>query len=158
MIKLKISKQISFKIKDFKMKKLTIFAIVLIAFLGCGDEKKAETTPTAKVEAKPSELPVAKAPTSILPRVSEPIPSAIVEVKKAITFTACASCHGANGDKKALNVSNILKGQTKESIVEKLNGYKDGTYGGNMKNIMLGQVKNLTSEDINILADTISKF
>ena len=39
-----------------------------------------------------------------------------------------------------------------------MNGYKDGTYGGIMKNIMKPQVETKTDEEIEILATYISNI
>ena len=48
--------------------------------------------------------------------------------------------------------------QTLEKIVQALNGYKDGTYGGVMKNIMKGQVATKTDAEIDALATFISNL
>jgi len=73
-------------------------------------------------------------------------------------YKRCIGCHGNDGSKHALGVSNPLKGQSKEEIIQKLNGYKDGTYGGAKKSTMASQAKRLTDADINSLAEYISKF
>lgn len=65
----------------------------------------------------------------------------------------CAACHGANGEKSALNKSKIMKDLSKEEFISALKGYKDGTYGGAMKNLMKPQVAALSDEDIAALAD-----
>ena len=38
---------------------------------------------------------------------------------------------------------------SKQEIIDSLKGYQNGTYGGPMKGVMLGQVKKLTDADIN---------
>lgn len=73
-------------------------------------------------------------------------------------YKRCKGCHGDDGSKNALGVSNPLKGQSKEEIIRKLNGYKDGTYGGAKKSVMVSQAKILTDTDIDSLAEYISKF
>lgn len=73
-------------------------------------------------------------------------------------FSGCKGCHGADGSKNALGVSNPLKGQSKEDIIKKLNGYKNESYGGAKKNIMKGQASRLSDTDIESLAEYISKF
>ncbi len=70
---------------------------------------------------------------------------------------ACAGCHGANFEKKALNVSKVVKDLTKEEIVTALKGYKAGTYGGAMKTVMQGQVAKLDDAAIEALAAEIKK-
>jgi len=69
----------------------------------------------------------------------------------------CKSCHGADFEKKAMNVSKVVKEMSKEDIVKALKGYKDGSYGGAMKAIMKGQVKNLDDAAIEALAAEIKK-
>ncbi|MGA1862509.1 c-type cytochrome [Deferribacter thermophilus] len=73
-------------------------------------------------------------------------------------FAKCSGCHGKDGSKHALGVSNPLKGQSKEEIIKKLNGYKNGTYGGSKKRMMESQAKRLSKEDIEKLAEYISKL
>lgn len=122
------------------MKKISIFAMLLLLFFGCS-EKKEDT------KTQESNTTTAKA-----------TPTATFDLKKEVNFSSCATCHGLNGEKSALGVSNILKGQTKEDILTKLKGYKNGSYGANMKGIMSGQVKNLSDSELEQLADMISKF
>jgi len=73
-------------------------------------------------------------------------------------FSVCASCHGFNGNEKALSKSKIIRGWSKERIEFALNGYKNGSYGGEMKGIMKGQVMRLSQKDIKSLALLISNF
>lgn len=70
-------------------------------------------------------------------------------------FKKCATCHGLEGEKKALNKSEVIQGWEVERTTEALNGYKDGSYGGVMKGVMKGQVVNLKDEEIKILAEYI---
>jgi len=69
---------------------------------------------------------------------------------------ACAACHGANFEKKAMNVSKVVKDMSKEDIVKALKGYKDGSYGGAMKAIMKGQVAKFDDAAIEALATEIT--
>ena len=73
-------------------------------------------------------------------------------------YTKCAGCHGMKGEKHALGKSNILQGQSADAIAEKIRGYQNGSYGGAMKGLMSGQVKNLSEEQIVALSDYISKL
>ena len=68
---------------------------------------------------------------------------------------ACAGCHGANFEKKAMGKSKVVKDMSKADIIAALKGYKAGTYGGAMKGIMAGQVKSLSDADITAIADSI---
>ncbi len=78
-------------------------------------------------------------------------------VASADAYTKCAGCHGAAGEKKALNKSKIIKDMSKADIVASLKGYKDGTYGGPMKGLMKGQVASLSDADFQAIAEKIGK-
>lgn len=74
----------------------------------------------------------------------------------AASVAACASCHGATFEKAAMGKSQIVKGWDAAKVEASLKGYKDGTYGGAMKGVMTGQVKNLTDADIADIAKQIA--
>ena len=76
----------------------------------------------------------------------------------AASLAACASCHGANMEKKALGKSAVVAGWDEAKTIEALNGYKDGSYGGAMKGVMKGQVARLSDADIKDLAKQIAAF
>lgn len=78
--------------------------------------------------------------------------------KGAQLYAKCAACHGKNAEKKALNASQVIQGWSKEKIADAIRGYKNSTYGGAMKAVMIGQVATLSDEDIEILAEYISNF
>lgn len=79
-------------------------------------------------------------------------------IDAATLYKACASCHGANAEKKALNKSQIIKGWEASKTVTALQGYKDGSYGGAMKGIMKPQVAKLSDAEIEALAKYISNL
>ncbi len=83
--------------------------------------------------------------------------AATATVASADAYAKCVSCHGAEGEKAALNKSKIIKDMTKAEIVTALNGYKDGSYGGAMKGVMKGQVTALSDADIQAIAEKIGK-
>lgn len=72
-------------------------------------------------------------------------------------YTKCVGCHGANGEKVALGKSKIIKDMTKQEIIDAMVGYQNGTYGGPMKGLMLGQVKGVSQADIEAIANQIGK-
>jgi cytochrome c-type protein NapB len=74
----------------------------------------------------------------------------------AVDTTACAGCHGKDFEKKAMNVSKIVKEMKHDDIVKALAGYKDGSYGGAMKAIMKGQVAKLSEADMKEIASMIA--
>ena len=70
-----------------------------------------------------------------------------------VNTDTCATCHGIYFEKRAMGISKIVKDMKKEEIVIALNGYKAGTYGGNLKALMAGQVmRKITMEDIQAIA------
>ena len=128
--------------------KYLILASLVLVFIGCSDtEKNVETLNENLVDKT-----VQKSNT-VINSVKEEV---IIDGKTL--YIPCANCHGIKGERKALNVSNLLQGQSKDDIITKLNGYKDGTYGEAMKNIMSPQIKLLTKDKIEALGDYISKF
>lgn len=72
-------------------------------------------------------------------------------------YAKCAGCHGANGEKKALGKSKVIKDMTKADFIAAMKGYKDGSYGGPMKGLMKGQVSSLSDADIEAIANKIAK-
>lgn len=74
----------------------------------------------------------------------------------AASLAACAGCHGADFSKPALGKSQVVKGWDAAKVEAALKGYKDGTYGGPMKGVMAGQVKNLSDADIKDLSAQIA--
>lgn len=70
----------------------------------------------------------------------------------AASIAACAGCHGQHFEKAAMGKSKIVKDMSLKDIVKALKGYKAGTYGGAMKQIMVSQVKNLKDSDIEAIS------
>lgn len=68
----------------------------------------------------------------------------------------CASCHGSNAEKSALNASAPIAGWSSQKTQDALNGYKTGAYGGKMKAIMQGQSKPLSDDEIRLIAEYIA--
>lgn len=72
-------------------------------------------------------------------------------------FKSCAGCHGADGSKPT-GGSTALRGQSADELMRKMNGYLDGSFGGEKKNVMTNILKKHTPEDLKMLADHISKL
>ncbi len=79
------------------------------------------------------------------------------DAKSAFNKT-CASCHGSNAEKVALNASAILTTMSESEIKNALRGYKDGSYGKNMKALMQGQVKAYSVDELDALATYIASL
>ena len=72
---------------------------------------------------------------------------------EALYKSACAGCHGAEGEKG----NSPLKDQAPDDLVKKLKGYGDGTYGGEKKAVMVNIVKKHNDEELKAIADYIGK-
>ena len=125
-------------------------------------EAKAETTAVAheakaapvaaKAEAPKKEAaPAAEAPKE------EPVAQKAAPATAEVNTAACAGCHGASFEKKAMGVSEVVNTLTKDEIKTALHGYKDGTYGGSMKALMKGQVAALDDAAIEAIANKVGK-
>jgi len=159
--------------------KIIIWVAVAIFLIGCSDDSTTSSAQLKQV-TKAAEPIVAveevKEPAIEVPPIAVEIvdensrivleeTTEVVEVtmtEQVVTkngaqlFKACSSCHGVNGEKKALNKSQVIQGWTEVQVSTALNGYKDGSYGAAMKGLMKGQVMKLSDEDISVLAKHIS--
>jgi cytochrome c553 len=115
------------------------------------EEPKETTTTVVQTKEK-----VIIAPDKVEGEVKEVVKEAAIDA--TALFVTCGSCHGQKAEKAALGKSQVIAGWDKQRIVDALKGYKNGTYGGVMKNIMTGQVNNKTDAEIDALADLISKM
>ena len=98
------------------------------------------------------------APEKIEAEITEQTAQETAALDGTALYANCGSCHGQKGEKSALGKSQVIAGWDKQRIIDSLNGYKDGSYGGVMKNIMTGQVNTKTEAEIEALADLISKM
>ncbi len=73
----------------------------------------------------------------------------------AAIYNACKTCHGAKAEKVALGKSKVLASLSKDEIVKTMKGYKDGSYGGAMKAVMIPQVNKLSDADIEAVAQYV---
>ena len=71
-------------------------------------------------------------------------------------YFSCVSCHGEKGERRALGKSKVIQDMSPDEIINALNGYKSGTYGGSMKEVMKSQVMKLSKSDIEKIAIHIS--
>ncbi|ATB69018.1 cytochrome c-553 [Sulfurospirillum diekertiae] len=72
-------------------------------------------------------------------------------------YTKCVACHGAAGEKSALNKSLIIKDMSKVDFIAAMKGYKDGSYGKDQKALMKVQVAPLSDAQIEEIASFITK-
>jgi len=72
-------------------------------------------------------------------------------------YTKCIVCHGATGEKSALNKSLIIKDMSKADFMSAMKGYKNGSYGKEQKALMKAQVAPLSDAQIEEIASFITK-
>lgn len=69
-------------------------------------------------------------------------------VTLAVDLTTCIGCHGKNFEKPAMNLSRIVKDLKEDEIRKALKGYKEGSHGGSMKEVMRNQISKFTDDEI----------
>lgn len=143
------------------MKKTILFSLALLLLSGCSSEQAPEKSAPTVTENKVDSIKEAQKNVDALNATIEQINTETkvqTEAPNGATLYAnrCASCHGKDGKKSALNNSAAIAGWESERLVSALKGYKDGSYGGKMKAIMQGQSKPLSDTEIELLSDYIS--
>ena len=73
------------------------------------------------------------------------------------SIAVCKGCHGQGWEKVVMGKSKVVKDMSKTEILTALKGYKNGTYGGVLKGLMVDQVKKLSSEDMELIIAEIKK-
>jgi len=133
-------------------------------------KKVTEVVQEVKKEAEPIINNVVEASTEVVTKATKSATQMKESVQKKIhkatapavdgkaLYSRCGSCHGQNGERKALNASKIIQGWSKEQVLSALKGYKDGTYGGAMKGVMVGQVKSFDDTQLDALATYIASL
>jgi cytochrome c553 len=145
-----------------------VLSVALALFLvGCSQESNEEVQKSEPKKILQESTPVKPAsivemviaPKEVVIKDSPPAaPVATAALDAKAMFNVCASCHGQNAQKAALGKSKIIKGWSVQEVTKALNGYKDGSYGGEMKSIMKGQANKLNDEKIAALGEYISKL
>ncbi|CAA6806603.1 MAG: Cytochrome C [uncultured Sulfurovum sp.] len=127
-------------------------------------EKATEAVKETATEATEA---VKEKATSAVDSVKETASSAVDSVKSAATaataavtdavntdagkalYAKCTSCHGANGQTKAMGKAAAVAGQSAADLEAKLQGYKAGTTNAvGMGMLMKSQVASMSDEDI----------
>ncbi len=73
------------------------------------------------------------------------------------SIAVCKGCHGQQWEDKAMGKSKVVKNMSKVEIINALKGYKNGSYGGVMKGLMVEQVKETSIAEMDALAEEIKK-
>ena len=87
------------------------------------------------------------------------LPGAALADDGAATFrTYCQSCHGTDGSRAPAPGITPIKGQNAADLVKMLEGYQEGTFGGQMKQVMEGVARRLTDVQIRSVSDYVSNL
>jgi cytochrome c553 len=73
---------------------------------------------------------------------------------KTAYASRCASCHGLNGD--GAGGYPRVNGESRMAIMARLIGYKNGSYGSTAKGVMMLQVQDLGTEQLDAIARYLS--
>lgn len=74
-------------------------------------------------------------------------------------YKKCAACHGLNGEKKALNKSEVIGGWDSNKTIEALSGYKSGERDiSGMGGLMKAQMAAFSEDDIKTVSDYIAEL
>ena len=111
--------------------------------------KAEELKAAAEVEAIELKEAAAAKATAAMESISPTPPAA---------YDKCKGCHGKDGKIAALGKSAIIGGQDKDTIIASMNAYKAGTKNeAGMGALMKGQAATMTDEDIEAVAEYLSK-
>ena len=148
---------------------LTVAAVMLA---GCNEKAKEQTQETQEIavqtveKAKEVVSDVAEKTKEKTQEVAQKVKEDAEEVAGSVAakvdsalYGKCISCHGIDGKTKALGKSAVLAGQSQETLVTKLKGYKAGTVNiSGMGMLMQGQVKDMSDAELEVLAAYIATF
>lgn len=74
------------------------------------------------------------------------------------SYGKCVGCHGVKGERGFASAPDKVPNKlTVEEVKTALKGYKDGSYGGMQKMLMIGQARGLSDSQINEIANYIGK-
>lgn len=142
------------------MKTIIYSTIALVMLSACSgapaEEKKTKTVLDDKISTIAQAKAVVKQTNDKTQEKEEVIAKVKEPAHGPTLYVKCASCHGKDGKKSALNASESIAGWSSKKTQKVLHGYNDGTYGGRMKAVMKGQSQPLTDEEIVKLSDYIS--
>ena len=71
-----------------------------------------------------------------------------VITSSVINLTTCKQCHGVDFEKASLGSSRVVRDMSQNDIIEALLGYKNGTYGGSMKGVMIEKMKHYSTQEL----------
>jgi len=70
---------------------------------------------------------------------------------KTLFLEKCSRCHGEHGEKVAFGRTRIIRDMKHDEFLLAINGYKNKTYGGQLKYFMAHFVEKLEEEQIELI-------
>ena len=132
--------------------KIMIPVALALLLVGCGDD-------TTKKEVKQEVTKKVEKPKEVVKKVEAPKKKVVVAKTGESLFAKCSACHGASGEKKALNKSLKIGGWDIQKLESAMNGYKNGTRNiHGMGGVMKSQVSSFSKEDIKMVSKYISNL
>ena len=136
-------------------------SLTILFLTACTDEADSTKTKSTIVDHKIDAIKEAKQSVAATNEKTQTVQSVTATQTQSVNASGlytlkCASCHGTNAQKKALNTSADISQWDTQKIQNALQGYKNGTYGGKMKAIMQAQSKPLSDEEIKQLSEYIT--
>jgi len=142
------------------MKTIIYSTLTLLLLNACSSSPAQEEKTKTVVDDKINAITAAKKvvqQTNEKTQAQEQVVAAVKSPANGATlYVKCASCHGKDGKRSALNASQSIAGWSSEKTQAALRGYNDGSYGGKMKAVMKGQSQPLSDEEIVKISDYIS--
>ena len=156
------------------MKKYIVMSLAVAAVMlaGCNEKSKEQVQETKETavqtveKAKEVVANVAETTKEKTKEVAQKVKESAEEVAGSVgakvdsaLYGKCIACHGIDGKTKALGKSAVLAGQSQDTLVTKLEGYKSGTINvSGMGMMMQGQVKDMSDAELEVLAAYIATF
>ncbi len=76
-----------------------------------------------------------------------------------ILYRQCAGCHGIDGKNKAFGKSGVIAGQNVKDLIESIKFYRESEFKAHGTSLVMSkQTKNMSEQDINEVAQYISKL
>lgn len=141
------------------MKYVALIIGLSLLFVGCeSSSKPTQSTNSAPQPAQEAVNAPSVSKEDVVQESAMPTDEPTQMTGEMIYTQKCASCHGQQGERKALGTSQIISTFSEQSIIDALKGYKEGTYGGERKMLMAPHAKALSDEDIANVSRYISEL
>lgn len=145
--------------KIIKISALVAALSLSLSLTGCGEETKKSDIVQPEDSIKTKVIQIKNEVVETKTVVLKPIEVTTTKLPDGKTlYAACAGCHGQKAERSALGKSKLINQMTEIELVNSMEGYKNGNYGGKMKSIMKGQLSKFSLEDIKVVSKYIKEL